>query len=232
MQRCGSYQCYSAGECSCEAAFYGQQTTFFSMPAYNNNYYESQHYSFQSSSPVVDCTLSLGTPSTRMTEFDEKRREEQQSASNFAWDLSRTKHPPSSKSGRRGGDKSSSNADQMLARHCANCDTTTTPLWRNGPSGPKVTKPIQSNLIQSNPIQSSVILYLTIQLIYGFDGLLIIWHSRYAMRVGLDTKRKREKQRVQGSRRVRCTETRQARGFSTTRTAKERPDSHMELGMI
>ncbi|KAG6594828.1 GATA transcription factor 18, partial [Cucurbita argyrosperma subsp. argyrosperma] len=136
MQRCGSYQCYSAGECSCEAAFYGQQTTFFSMPAYNN-YYESQHYSFQSSSPVVDCTLSLGTPSTRMTEFDEKRREEQQSASNFAWDLSRTKHPPSSKSGRRGGDKSSSNADQMFARHCANCDTTTTPLWRNGPSGPK-----------------------------------------------------------------------------------------------
>lgn len=152
MQRCGSYQCYSAGECSC-GAFYGQQGSFFSMPAYNN-YYESEHYSFDSSSPV-DCTLSLGTPSTRMTEYDEKRREEQQSASNFGWDLPRTKHGPSSKSSRRGGnsggDKSSANGDQMFARHCANCDTTTTPLWRNGPSGPKVNpKP------WSNPIDFSI----------------------------------------------------------------------------
>lgn len=112
------------------------------MPTYNN-YYETEHYSFESSSPV-DCTLSLGTPSTRMTEYDEKRREEQHSASNFAWDLPRTKHAHSSKTSRRGansgGDKSSANNDQMFARHCANCDTTTTPLWRNGPSGPKVTK--------------------------------------------------------------------------------------------
>ncbi|KGN48832.1 GATA transcription factor 18 [Cucumis sativus] len=140
MQRCGSYQCYSAGECSCNG-FYGQQGTYFSMPSYNN-YYETEHYSFESSSPV-DCTLSLGTPSTRMTEYDEKRREEQHSASNFTWDLPRTKHPHSSKTTRRssaniGSDKSNANnGDQMFARHCANCDTTTTPLWRNGPSGPK-----------------------------------------------------------------------------------------------
>lgn len=142
MQRCGSYQCYSAGECSC-GAFYGQQGSYYSMPAYNGNYYESENYSFESSSPV-DCTLSLGTPSTRMTEYDEKRREEQQSAnsiSNFGWDLPRGKHGPSSKSGRRGADKSAANGDQMFARHCANCDTTTTPLWRNGPSGPKVIDP-------------------------------------------------------------------------------------------
>ncbi|XP_038883344.1 GATA transcription factor 18 [Benincasa hispida] len=138
MQRCGSYQCYSAGECSC-GGFYGQQGSYFSMPTYNN-YYETEHYSFESSSPV-DCTLSLGTPSTRMTEYDEKRREEQHPASNFTWDLPRTKHPHSSKTTRRGAnsgaDKSNANADQMFARHCANCDTTTTPLWRNGPSGPK-----------------------------------------------------------------------------------------------
>lgn len=141
MQRCGSYQCYSAGECSCNG-YYGQQGTYFSLPTYNN-YYETEHYSFESSSPV-DCTLSLGTPSTRMTEYDEKRREEQHSASNFTWDLPRTKHPHSSKTTRRssansGSDKSNANnGDQMFARHCANCDTTTTPLWRNGPSGPKV----------------------------------------------------------------------------------------------
>uniref|UniRef100_A0A6N2N9Z9 GATA-type domain-containing protein n=1 Tax=Salix viminalis TaxID=40686 RepID=A0A6N2N9Z9_SALVM len=27
--------------------------------------------------------------------------------------------------------------DPLLARRCANCDTTSTPLWRNGPRGPK-----------------------------------------------------------------------------------------------
>lgn len=146
MQRCGSYQCYSAGECSCGGAFYGQQGSYYSVPGYANNYYDSENYSFESSSPV-DCTLSLGTPSTRMTEYDEKRREEQQSAnsiSNFGWDLPRAnKHGPSSKSSRRGGaDKSTANnGDQMFSRHCANCDTTTTPLWRNGPSGPKVINP-------------------------------------------------------------------------------------------
>ncbi|KAI6680713.1 hypothetical protein NL676_034594 [Syzygium grande] len=28
-------------------------------------------------------------------------------------------------------------SDPLLARRCANCDTTSTPLWRNGPRGPK-----------------------------------------------------------------------------------------------
>ncbi|KAH9319176.1 hypothetical protein KI387_020945, partial [Taxus chinensis] len=36
------------------------------------------------------------------------------------------------KSGRNGSENASS-----VGRKCANCDTTTTPLWRNGPKGPK-----------------------------------------------------------------------------------------------
>lgn len=113
-------------------------------------------------SAVVDCTLSLGTPSTRLCEEDEKRRRSTSSGassciSNF-WDLLHTKNnnskttaysnvpsfstnnkPPRGCSrGNGGGGVGGGAGDSLLARRCANCDTTSTPLWRNGPRGPKV----------------------------------------------------------------------------------------------
>jgi hypothetical protein len=66
---------------------------------------------------VVDCTLSLGTPSTR--------RAQQAGVVH----------------GRRTGPGVSwqqAGGGGSPARRCANCDTASTPLWRNGPRGPKV----------------------------------------------------------------------------------------------
>ncbi|GFQ03660.1 gata transcription factor 18 [Phtheirospermum japonicum] len=106
-------------------------------------------YSFTTSpsSASVDCTLSLGTPSTRGSNnennhhhhHDNKKRSS--CMSSFGWNILPSKHtppppPPSSASkGHRGG--SNGGGDPLLARRCANCDTTSTPLWRNGPRGPK-----------------------------------------------------------------------------------------------
>ncbi|KAH1188503.1 hypothetical protein AAZX31_12G146400 [Glycine max] len=89
-----------------------------------------------SSSSSVDCTLSLGTPSTRFSKYEEKRScHERRSVSNFCWDLLQSKHNnPQSHS------KSSqitNTTDPVLVHRCANCDTTYNPLWRNGPHGPK-----------------------------------------------------------------------------------------------
>ncbi|EPS73261.1 hypothetical protein M569_01500 [Genlisea aurea] len=60
---------------------------------------------------TVDCTLSLGTPSTRRAE---------------------NALPQSTAKGHRAGA-----GDCFFVRRCANCGTTSTPLWRNGPRGPK-----------------------------------------------------------------------------------------------
>ncbi|CAH9132403.1 unnamed protein product, partial [Cuscuta epithymum] len=87
---------YYYEEESSAAADYGDHTT--SM------------YSYSSSS--VDCTLSLGTPSTR---------------------LSGGERAPPTESRRKSSGRGASSSD----RRCANCDTTSTPLWRNGPRGPK-----------------------------------------------------------------------------------------------
>lgn len=77
---------------------------------------------------VVDCTLSLGTPSTRL---GGEKKSFAASSSSFRWDVIPKKHASPAATG--GGD------DQLLlARRCANCNTTSTPLWRNGPRGPKV----------------------------------------------------------------------------------------------
>lgn len=145
------HQCSSShvGPCTC-GMFHSQSSSFsmlFSMPNnHNNPYDESEMYSFASSSASVDCTLSLGTPSTRQTEDDEKRRVRSGSSmSNFCWDLLQTKQTPSvpqAHKASRGGNNGCSNNnnsanDPLLARRCANCDTTSTPLWRNGPRGPK-----------------------------------------------------------------------------------------------
>ncbi|KAK9074757.1 hypothetical protein SSX86_003075 [Deinandra increscens subsp. villosa] len=103
----------------------------FTMP------YDNQHICpyTNSSSPSVDCTLSLATPSSRLTSVDGYDSPE----SRFCWDFLHPDHnhhrpppPPSSKTNRP-----SAAGDSLLARRCANCDTTSTPLWRNGPRGPK-----------------------------------------------------------------------------------------------
>ncbi|XXG64919.1 hypothetical protein AAC387_Pa05g2743 [Persea americana] len=110
MRRCSSSSSHGNGEGGSFILFGG-----------GNNPYELEDPLASSS---VDCTLSLGTPSTRQTE---------------------TPSSTSQKSGRGGASSSSSSSssalhlgsDSRLARRCANCDTTSTPLWRNGPRGPK-----------------------------------------------------------------------------------------------
>ncbi|KAJ4872637.1 GATA transcription factor 18 [Raphanus sativus] len=129
---------------------------------YNNNNSNSNAGVYQHngegyySASVVDCTLSLGTPSTRLCEEDEKRRRTasygaSSSISNF-WELLHTKNnntkttpsfdAPSFSTSNPikpilGCSSSYGGGDSLLARRCANCDTTSTPLWRNGPRGPK-----------------------------------------------------------------------------------------------
>ncbi|KAF5738157.1 GATA transcription factor 18-like [Tripterygium wilfordii] len=106
-------------------------------------------YSSTSSLPSsVDCTLSLGTPSTRLSDQDDHEKQRNRCISNFCWDIWQSKssstYPPTHKTNscRRSNNGSSSNTsnstnDPLLARRCTNCDTTSTPLWRNGPRGPK-----------------------------------------------------------------------------------------------
>uniref|UniRef100_A0A0D3BK02 GATA-type domain-containing protein n=1 Tax=Brassica oleracea var. oleracea TaxID=109376 RepID=A0A0D3BK02_BRAOL len=75
----------------------------------------------------VDCTLSLGTPSTRLCNDDNDRRFSSHTSNRLCWDFLHGAKKGS------GGDNS-----YLLPRRCANCETTSTPLWRNGPRGPKV----------------------------------------------------------------------------------------------
>ncbi|KAK4781095.1 hypothetical protein SAY87_017201 [Trapa incisa] len=135
---------------------YGSSNDSFSVFFPDTYSYQTSYphsYSPASSSSTVDCTLSLGTPSTRLCEdsaddgttrriHQGTGQERRSSISTFCWDILRTtsssKNAPtasvaavSNKSAGRGG------GDPLLARRCANCDTTSTPLWRNGPRGPK-----------------------------------------------------------------------------------------------
>ena len=142
MHRCCSgSQGHVMGPCTC-GMFHSQTTSsfamFFSMPNHkpppyddSDNIYDYSSFT-PSSSSSVDCTLSLGTPSTRFSKYEEKRScHERRSVSNFCWDLLQSKHnnPQShSKSSR-----TTNTTDPLLARRCANCDTTSTPLWRNAP---------------------------------------------------------------------------------------------------
>lgn len=147
---CSGSQGHVMGPCTC-GMFHSQNNSFsmlFSMPNHKpcdiiDDQIQTDMYSYTpSSSSSVDCTLSLGTPSTRFIEDEEKRtRHERHSVSNFCWDLLQSKHNPQSQTkSTRGTTNSGSNStsDYLLARRCANCDTTSTPLWRNGPRGPKV----------------------------------------------------------------------------------------------
>lgn len=85
---------------------------------------------------AVDCTLSLGTPSTRRAEaavaglpWDQSSL---QPSCNGRQEMSGAAAPRTEPSGGAGA------AAASAPRRCANCDTTSTPLWRNGPRGPKV----------------------------------------------------------------------------------------------
>ena len=153
MHRCSSSQGNMVGPCSCDL-FHSQSNSFsmlFSMPNHKS-FDETDMYPFMSSSSSsVDCTLSLGTPSTRLCEDDDKhirhdRRSGNSCMSNICWDLLQNKNTPYSQQtpkasrGSSGNSSNSSGNDPLVARRCANCDTTSTPLWRNGPRGPKVYK--------------------------------------------------------------------------------------------
>ncbi|RCV26540.1 hypothetical protein SETIT_5G254000v2 [Setaria italica] len=87
----------------------------------------------------VDCTLSLGTPSTRRAEAGARAP-----APSGALHWEAAAPVPSSCNGGRqqaesGAGRGAAEANHAAAgaRRCANCDTTSTPLWRNGPRGPK-----------------------------------------------------------------------------------------------
>ncbi|PKA62027.1 GATA transcription factor 18 [Apostasia shenzhenica] len=88
-------------------------------------------------SSSVDCTLSLGTPYTRhQSSSSPAMRRSPSVSSSLCLDIlpqssSKQMPPASSASSAGAGDPF------LLARRCANCDTTSTPLWRNGPRGPK-----------------------------------------------------------------------------------------------
>ncbi|XP_051114890.1 GATA transcription factor 18-like [Andrographis paniculata] len=105
---------------------------------------EQEMYGY-GSAPAVDCTLSLGTPSTRLSGDADQSHNNNNSKemkkrssymSGFGWNIL----PKNTASSHHTAPKGRSNGaagDPLLARRCANCDTTSTPLWRNGPRGPK-----------------------------------------------------------------------------------------------
>ncbi|KAL0378138.1 UNVERIFIED_CONTAM: GATA transcription factor 18 [Sesamum radiatum] len=146
MHRCSSI---------CTCGTYHSQGNSFSMLFSNGaqlyrGFDEEEMYSFAAAAPSsspsssVDCTLSLGTPSTRLTNENignhHEVKKRSSCMSNFGWNILPSKHtpPPSASKGHRGGGNgAASGGDPLLARRCANCDTTSTPLWRNGPRGPK-----------------------------------------------------------------------------------------------
>ncbi|KAL8260432.1 hypothetical protein R6Q59_028385 [Mikania micrantha] len=109
------------------------------------NAYEQEVMCPYGSSPSsVDCTLSLATPSTRLSNDYEKRTMISVVGSSW-WNI--CNHPATRlhrrliKANRGGGGGGSTNGsattDGFFSRRCSNCDTTSTPLWRNGPRGPK-----------------------------------------------------------------------------------------------
>ncbi|CAM8989326.1 unnamed protein product [Rhodiola kirilowii] len=121
---------------------------------HNNTYYDyyssTDPYSYNGfdSASYVDCTLSLGTPSTRSevgcetAKKQSSRRNGSSKVSKFCLDLlqkttsssSSSKNRELSKTERSNGGGCGAAAEEM---RCANCDTTSTPLWRKGPKGPK-----------------------------------------------------------------------------------------------
>ncbi|XP_062179205.1 GATA transcription factor 15-like [Phragmites australis] len=104
-----------------------------------------------SSTGSVDCTLSLGTPSSRRAaELAEltKRVVAQPaypsvSAATVSWDVAADQSSYYCQGSKPAGGAAkgamayAGHDPLLLDRCCANCGTTSTPLWRNGPRGPK-----------------------------------------------------------------------------------------------
>ncbi|XP_073057464.1 GATA transcription factor 19-like [Primulina eburnea] len=143
MHRCGSSN--MVGGCTCGMYHPTRGNSFSMLFSKNNDGYlefdEGDMYSFATNSPPssVDCSLSLGTPSTRLISNEKKRSS---CIPGFGWNnFPASKHmssPPTTVKSHRGGSNiGHSGRDPLVARRCANCDTTSTPLWRNGPRGPK-----------------------------------------------------------------------------------------------
>ncbi|CAL4895021.1 unnamed protein product [Urochloa decumbens] len=109
--------------------------------------------SSSSSAGSVDCTLSLGTPSSRRAaepaELTAKRAAARPAYPSVSWDVAAADQSyyccqggkPGVAAGGCGAAKGAvarAEHDVMLVdRRCANCGTSSTPLWRNGPRGPK-----------------------------------------------------------------------------------------------
>ncbi|THU62075.1 hypothetical protein C4D60_Mb01t01340 [Musa balbisiana] len=140
LHQCGHQS--SSYPCSCGSAYFSVV-----FPVTGKQSTDEDHDIARSgcSSPSsVDCTLSLGTPSTRQTENKAAAAasstlfQRPSCVSSFGQDII-------SQSNKRsnafyGGATNGSNLGGdplLLARRCANCHTTSTPLWRNGPRGPK-----------------------------------------------------------------------------------------------
>ncbi|KAL8211144.1 hypothetical protein R6Q57_005581 [Mikania cordata] len=124
------------GPCSC-GLYHNKPNSFFPMP------YEQEVMCPYGSSPSsVDCTLSLATPSTRLSNDYEKPHHDKRRGSSW-WNIlqssSHSSSPSAHKANRGGGGSTngSTTTDGFFSRRCSNCDTTSTPLWRNGPRGPK-----------------------------------------------------------------------------------------------
>ncbi|TVU20182.1 hypothetical protein EJB05_36381, partial [Eragrostis curvula] len=96
-----------------------------------------------SAGSAVDCTLSLGTPSSRRAaESVEQTMRIAPHPNVSAWDVGADHQ--SSYYCHQGGKPAGGGAARVAAAHdafadrrCANCGTMSTPLWRNGPRGPK-----------------------------------------------------------------------------------------------
>ena len=114
---CGGFY---AGGCGgrCAGAAASAFSMLFPAGADQCYYYKEEDDGPPYGGGPVDCTLSLGTPSTRRAEAGTGGH--------------------ARAAGGGGAPCKDSSGRGSPARRCANCDTTSTPLWRNGPRGPKV----------------------------------------------------------------------------------------------
>ncbi|URD72863.1 GATA zinc finger domain containing protein [Musa troglodytarum] len=140
LHQCGHQS--SPYPCSCGSAYFSGV-----FPATGKQSTDEDHGVARSgcSSPSsVDCTLSLGTPSTRQTgnkaaaAASSTLFQRPSWVSSFGQDvMSQSKKRSNALYGGAASGSTLGGDPLLLARRCANCDTTSTPLWRNGPRGPK-----------------------------------------------------------------------------------------------